>query len=100
MTALEASFVAALLREFGQRSALAAATLSAAKPMRARPTLCLRSVFRLTASSRRTAFRRFRVSATRSDIVKKLHATGTHPALEKMRKVGRAGHADHSRFAS
>jgi DNA polymerase (family 10) len=36
-------------------------------------------------SSRRTAFR---------DIVKKLHATGTHPALEKMRKEIPAGVLD------
>jgi DNA polymerase (family X) len=92
MTSLDASSVAALLREFGQRSAL-----RGGNPFRAKAYA--RAADNLRALSlpldKVVAQERLReipgVGDAIADIVKKLHATGTHPALETMRKEIPAG---------
>ena len=95
MTALNASSVAALLREFGQRS-----TLRGGNPFRAKAYA--RAADNLLALSipLETVIAHDRLQAIPgigdaiADIIKKLHATGTHPALEKMRKEIPAGVVD------
>jgi DNA polymerase (family 10) len=87
MSPLDASAVAALLREFGQRSAL-----RGGNPFRAKAYA--RAADNLVALSlplgQIIAQGRLReipgIGDAIADIIKKLHATGTHPALEKMRK--------------
>ncbi len=95
MTALDASSVAALLREFGQRS-----TLRGGNPFRAKAYA--RAADNLLALSipLETVIAHDRLQAIPgigdaiADIIKKLHATCTHPALEKMRKEIPAGVVD------
>jgi hypothetical protein len=92
MTLLDASSVAALLREFGQRIAL-----RRGNPFRAKAYA--RAADNLLALSlplnQVIAQHRLReipgVGDAIADIIKKLHPTGTHPALEKMRKEIPAG---------
>lgn len=87
MTSLDASSVASLLRELGQRSAL-----RGGNPFRAKAYA--RAADNLLALSlpldQVIAQDRLRdipgVGPAIADIVKKLYATGTHPALESMRK--------------
>jgi DNA polymerase (family X) len=87
MIALDASSIAALLREFGQRSAL-----NGGNPFRAKAYS--RAADHLLALSlpidQVIAQKRLReipgVGDAIADIITTLHATGTHPALEKMRK--------------
>jgi DNA polymerase (family 10) len=87
MTTLDATSVAALLREFGQRSAL-----RGDNPFRAKAyARAADNLLTLTLSLEQIiAQERLReipgVGEAIADIIKKLHATGTHPALEKMRK--------------
>jgi DNA polymerase (family 10) len=86
MTRLDASSVAALLREFGQRSAL-----RGGNPFRA--NAYARAAGNLVALSlplnQMIAQDRLLeipgVGDAIADIVKTIHATGSHPALEKMR---------------
>ena len=81
MTVLDASAVAALLREFGQRSAL-----RGGNPFRAADNLLALSLplNQIIAQDRLREIPG--IGDAIADIIKKLHATGTHPALEKMRK--------------
>jgi DNA polymerase (family 10) len=95
LTGLDASSVAALLREFGQRSAL-----RGGNPFRAKA--CARAADNLFALSvpleNVVAQDRLQeipgIGDAIADIIKKLHTTGTHPALEKMRKEVPAGVVD------
>ena len=92
MTVLDTSSVAALLREFAQRSAL-----RGGNPFRAKAYA--RAADNLLALSlpldQVIAEERLReipgIGEAIADIVKTLHATGTHPSLEKMRKELPAG---------
>jgi DNA polymerase (family X) len=87
MTALDASAVAALLREFGQRSALRGGNPFRAKAYgRAADNLLALSLplDQIIAQDRLREIPG--IGDAIADIIKKLHATGTHPALEKMRK--------------
>ena len=87
MTTLDATSVAALLREFGQRSAL-----RGDNPFRAKAyARAADNLLTLTVSLEQIiAEERLReipgVGEAIADIIKKLHATGAHPGLEKMRK--------------
>jgi DNA polymerase (family X) len=86
MTSLDACAIAALLREFGRHS-----TLREGNPFRAKAYT--RAADNLLALSlpldQVIAQDRLReipgVGNAIAEIIKKLHATGTHPALEKMR---------------
>ena len=87
MTALDASSVSALLKEFGQRSALRGGNPFRAKAYaRAADNLPALNVplGQLIAQDRLHEIPG--VGDAIADIIKKVHATGTHPALEKMRK--------------
>jgi DNA polymerase (family X) len=87
MTALDSSSVAALLREFGQRSALRGGNPFRAKAyVRAADNLLALSIplGNVIAQNRLQEIQG--IGDAIADIIKKLHATGTHPALEKMRK--------------
>lgn len=87
MTALDASSVAALLKEFAHRSALRGGNPFRAKAYaRAADNLLALSVplGQLIAQDRLKEIPG--VGDAIADIIKKLHATGAHPALEKMRK--------------
>ena len=92
MTSLDASSVAALLREFGQRSAL-----RGGNPFRAKAyARAADNLFALSLPLDEViAQDRLReipgVGVAIADIIKKLHVTGSHPALEKMRKEIPAG---------
>ena len=87
MAALDASAVAALLVELGRRTALAGDNYFRAKAYQ-------RAADRLAALveplDRVIAENRLRelpgIGETIADIVTKLHRTGTHPLLEKLRK--------------
>ena len=87
MAALDASAVAALLVELGRRTALAGDNYFRAKAYQ-------RAADRLSALveplDRVIAENRLRelpgIGETIADIVTKLHRTGTHPLLEKLRK--------------
>jgi DNA polymerase (family X) len=87
MTTLDATSVAALLREFGQRSAL-----RGDNPFRAKAyARAADNLLTLTVSLEQIiAEERLReipgVGEAIADIIKKLYATGAHPGLEKMRK--------------
>ena len=90
MTALDASSVAALLREFGQRSALHGGNPFRAKAYaRAADNLLALSLplGQLIAQNRLHEIPG--VGDAIADIIKKIHATGTRPALENMRKESR-----------
>jgi uncharacterized protein YjlB len=92
MAAPDASAVAALLREFGQRSALRGGNPFRAKAYaRAADSLLALSLplDQIIAQGRLREIPG--IGDTIADIIKKLHATGTHPALEKMRKEIPAG---------
>jgi DNA polymerase (family X) len=87
MTALDASAIAALLREFGQRSALRGGNPFRAKAYgRAADNLLALSLplDQIIAQDRLREIPG--IGDAIADIIKKLQATGTHPALEKMRK--------------
>jgi len=87
MASLDASSVAALLREFGQRSALRGGNPFRAKAYaRAADNLLALSLplHQVIAQDRLREIPG--IGDAIADIVKKLHATGTHPALETMRK--------------
>jgi DNA polymerase (family 10) len=92
MDAPDASSVAALLREFGQRGALRGGNPFRAKAYaRAADNLLALSLplDEVIAQDRLRAIPGIGLAI--ADIIKKLHATGTHPALEKMRKEIPAG---------
>src|ERR1700749_4115341 len=92
MGAPDASAVAARLREFGQRSALRGGNPFRAKAYaRAADNLLALSLplDQIVAQDRLREIRG--IGDAIADIVKKLHATGTHPALEKMRNEVPAG---------
>jgi DNA polymerase (family 10) len=92
MSTLDASAVAALLREFGQRSALRGGNPFRAKAYaRAADNILVLSLplNQIIAQDRLREIPG--VGDAIADIVKKLHATGTHPALEKMREEIPAG---------
>jgi DNA polymerase (family X) len=92
MTALEAYAVAALLREFGQRSALRGGNPFRAKAYaHAADNLLALSLPLDQIIAQGRLSRIPGVGDAIADIIKKLHATGTHPALEKMRKEIPAG---------
>jgi DNA polymerase (family X) len=87
MTALDASSVAALLREFGQRSPLRGGNPFRAKAYaRAADNLLALSIPLESVIAQDRLQEIPGIGDAIADIVKKLHATGTHPALEKMRK--------------
>src|SRR6201985_2732224 len=92
MTAPDAPAVAALLQEFGQRSALRGGNPFRAKAYaRAADNLLALSLplDQIIAQGRLCEIPG--IGDAIADIIKKLHATGTHPALEKMRKEIPAG---------
>ena len=92
MTVLDASAVAALLREFGQRSAFRGGNPFRAKAYaRAADNLLALSLplDQIIAQDRLREIPG--IGEAIAEIIKKLHATGTHPALEKMRKEIPAG---------
>jgi DNA polymerase (family X) len=92
MTALDASAVAALLREFGQRSALRGGNPFRAKAYgRAADNLLALSLplDQIIAQDRLREIPG--IGDAIADIIKKLHATGAHPALAKMRREIPAG---------
>lgn len=90
MTALDASAVAALLREFGQRSGLRGGNPFRAKAYgRAADNALSLPLDPIIAQDRLREIPG--IGDAIADIVKKLHPTGTHPALEKMRKEIPAG---------
>ena len=92
MTALDAFAVAVLLREFGQRSALRGGNPFRAKAYaRAADNLLALSLplGQIIAQGRLREIPG--IGEAIADIIQKLHATGTHPALEKMRKEIPAG---------
>ena len=92
MTALGASAVAALLREFGQRSALRGGNPFRAKAYGRAADNVLALSLPLDQIIAQDRLREIPgIGDAIADIVKKLHATGTHPALEKMRKEIPAG---------
>ena len=87
MTALDATSVAALLREFGQRSALRGDNPFRAKAYARAADNLLTLTLPLDQVIAEERLREIPgVGEAIADIIKKLHATGTHPALEKMRK--------------
>src|SRR6185295_16244244 len=87
MAALDASAVAALLREFGQRSALRGGNPFRAKAYARAADSILALGLPLDEIIAQDRLREIPgIGDTIADIVKKLHATGTHSALEKMRK--------------
>lgn len=95
MTVLDASSVAALLREFGQRSALRGGNPFRAKAYaRAADNLLALSLPLETIIAQDRLREIPGVGDAIADIIKKLFATGTHPALEKMRAETPAGVLD------
>ena len=93
MTTLDATSVAALLREFGQRSALRGDNPFRAKAYARAADNLLTLTLPLDQIIAEERLREIPgVGEAIADIIKKLHATEAHPALEKMRKeipVGR-----------
>jgi DNA polymerase (family 10) len=85
MQKLDASEVAVLLRELGQRTMLAGAYLRAAESLAA---LAI-PLHKIVEKNRLRDIPG--VGETIADIVKKLHLTGSHPALEQMRQELPAG---------
>jgi DNA polymerase (family X) len=87
MAALDASAVAALLRGFGQRSALRGGNPFRAKAYARAADNIIALGLPLDEIIAQDRLREIPgIGDTIADIVKKLHATGTHSALEKMRK--------------
>ena len=87
MTTLDATSVAALLREFGQRSALRGDNPFRAKAYARAADNLLTLTLPLDQIIAEERLREIPgVGEAIADIIKKLHATGAHPALEKMRK--------------
>jgi DNA polymerase (family 10) len=87
MAALDAAAVAALLVELGRRTALAGDNYFRAKAyLRAADTLSalVEPLDRVIAENRLRQLPR--IGETIADIVTKLHNTGTHPLLEKLRR--------------
>ena len=87
MAALDAAAVAALLVELGRRTALAGDNYFRAKAyQRAADTLSalVEPLDRVIAENRLRQLPG--IGETIADIVTKLHSTGTHPLLEKLRK--------------
>ena len=92
MTALDASSVAALLREFAQRSALRGGNPFRAKAYARAADNLLALSLPLAQMIAQDRLREIPgVGNAIAEIIKKLHATGTHPALEKMRHEIPAG---------
>ena len=90
MTALDASSVAALLREFAQRSALRGGNPFRAKAYARAADNLLALSLPLAQMIAQDRLREIPgVGDAIAEIIKKLHATGTHPALEKMRQKSR-----------
>jgi DNA polymerase (family X) len=87
MATLDASEVASLLRELGQRTMLAGGNPYRARAyLKAAENLAALAI-PLDALISRGALRQIPgVGETIADIIKKLHLTGSHPALEKMRQ--------------
>ena len=87
MSALDATSIAALLRELGRRS-----TLRGGDPFRAKAYLraadnLLALTIPVEVSIDQNRLQEIPgVGEAIADIIKKMHATGTHPTLEKMRK--------------
>lgn len=85
MTGLDASSVAALLRGFGNRSAL-----RGGNPFRAKAYAARRIIYPALSLPIETVIAQDRlqdvpgIGNAIADIIKKLFATGTHPALEKI----------------
>src|ERR1700722_1242475 len=95
MTALDASAVARLLREFGQRTALRGGNPFRAKAYaRAADNLLALSLPLADVVAQDRLREIPGVGAAIADIVKHLHATGTHPGLERMRAEMPAGVLD------
>jgi DNA polymerase (family 10) len=95
MAALDAAGVAALLVELGRRTALAGDNYFRAKAyLRAADTLSalIEPLDRVIAESRLRQLPG--IGETIADIVTKLHDTGTHPLLEKLRRDVPAGVLD------
>jgi DNA polymerase (family X) len=88
MTSLDASSVAALLREFGQRSALRGGDPFRAKAYARAADNLLALSLPLDQVIAQDSLREIPgVGDAIADIVKKLHAIGTHPALEAMLRI-------------
>jgi DNA polymerase (family X) len=95
MAALDASAVARLLREFGQRTALRGGNPFRAKAYaRAADNLLALSLPLADVIAQDRLREIPGVGAGIADIVKHLHATGTHPGLERMRAEMPAGVLD------
>ena len=92
MTTLDATSVAALLREFGQRSALRGDNPFRAKAYARAADNLLTLTLPLDQIIAEERLREIPgIGEVIADIIKKLHATEAHPALEKMRKEIPAG---------
>ena len=92
MTSLDASAVAALLREFGRHSALRGGNPFRAKAYTRAADNLLALSLPLDQVIAQDRLREIPgVGNAIAEIIKKLHATGTHPALEKMRHEIPAG---------
>jgi DNA polymerase (family 10) len=92
MTAPDASAVAALLRELGQRSAIRGDNPFRAKAYARAADNLLALNLPLDQIIAQDRLREIPgIGDAIADIIKKLHASGTHPALEKMRKEIPAG---------
>ena len=92
MTALDASSVAALLREFAQRSALRGGNPFRAKAYARAADNLLTLTLPLDQVIAEERLREIPgIGEAIADLVKTLHATGTHPALEKMRNGNPGG---------
>ena len=95
MTGLDASTVAALLREFAQRSALRADNPFRTKAYARAAENVLALSLPLDQMIAQDRLREIPgVGDAIGEIIKKLYATGTHPTLEKMRKEIPAGVLD------
>src|SRR5436305_373969 len=95
MTALDASSVATLLREFGQRSGLRGDNPFRAKAyMRAADNLLALSVPLETVIAQHRLQEIPGIGHAIAEIIKKMHAAGSHPALDQMRKDIPAGVLD------
>jgi DNA polymerase (family 10) len=92
MTSLDASAVAALLSEFGRHSALRERNPFRAKAYTRAADNLLALSLPLDQVIAQDRLREIPgVGNAIAEIIKKLHATGTHPTLEKMRKEIPAG---------
>jgi DNA polymerase (family 10) len=92
MKSLDASSVAALLREFGQRVALRRGNPYRVKAYaRAADSLLALSIPLENVIAQDRLQEIPGIGDAIADIIKKLFATGTHPALEKMREEMPAG---------